>query len=99
MIFYAKLKFQLKGCQVADLTTQWHGGTLLLWLITSKRFEIETWGWSHFEDILEENMLNFQNEGWRAPRGSHGGPKGPKMAKIDLNLEFLRFCHPFHSGG
>ena len=84
---------------MADLITQWHGGTLLLWLITSKRFEIETWGLSHFEDFSKKNIVNFQNEEWGASRGPHGGPKVPKMAKIDQNLEFLGFCHhPYHSG-
>ena len=44
-------------------------------------------------------MVNFQNEGYGAPREPHGAPKGPKMAKIDQNLEFSGFCrHPFHSG-
>ena len=58
-----------------------------------------TWGWSHFEDILEENMVNLQNEGWGPLGDLTGAPKGPKMAKIDQNLEFIGFCHHlFHSG-
>ena len=88
MIFYAKLKFLLKGCQVADLTTQWHGGTLLLWLITSKRFEIETWGWSHFKDIIKDNMVNFQNEGWGAPKGPDRGLKDQKWPKMSISLGY-----------
>jgi len=52
-----------------------------------------TWDWSHFEDISEENMINFQNEGYGAPREPHGAPKGPKIVKIDQNLEFSGFCH------
>ena len=27
--------------------------------IAPKRIEPMTWDWSHFEDILEENMVNF----------------------------------------
>ena len=42
-----------------------------------------------FEDILKEIMENFQNEGWGVRRGLHGGPKGPKMAKIEQNLELF----------
>ena len=34
-------------------------------------------------------MVNFQNEGYGAPREPHGAPKGPKMAKIDQNLDFF----------
>ena len=33
-------------------------------LITPKGIDPITWDWSHFENILEENMVNFQNEGW-----------------------------------
>ena len=58
-----------------------------------------TWDWSHFEDILEENMVNLQNEGWGPLGDLTGAPKGPKMANIDQNLEFIGFCHHrFHSG-
>ena len=53
----------------------------LVSLIAPKRIEPITWDWSHFEDILKENMMYFQNEGWGAPRGSQGGPKGPQMTK------------------
>ena len=42
---------------------------------------------------------NLPKLGVGAPRGPHGGPKGPKMAKIDQNLNFFWFCHhPFNSG-
>ena len=44
-----------------------------------------SWGWSHFEDILEENMLNFQNEGWGPlgdPTGAQEDQKWPKLTKI-----------------
>ena len=53
----------------------------LVCLIAPKWIEPITWDWSHFEDILKENMMYFQNEGWRAPRGFQGGPKGPQMTK------------------
>ena len=55
----------------------------LVSLITHEWIELLTWDWSHFEDILEENMIDFQNKGKGAPRGPHGGPKGPpqKIAK------------------
>ena len=44
-------------------------------------------------------MTNFQNKGKRAPRGTQGGPKRPKMAKNDQNLKFFGFClHPSQSG-
>ena len=48
---------------------------LLVSLIAPKRIEPITWDWSHIEDILEGNMVNFQNEGKRVPRGPHGAPK------------------------
>ena len=74
----------------------------LVSLITPKRIEPITWDWSHFKDILEENMINSQNEGWGAlgdPRGASKDQKWPKLAKIDQNYEFSEFCHhPFHSG-
>ena len=71
----------------------------LVSLIAPKRIEPITWDWSHFEDILKENMVNLLNKWWGAPRGPHRGPKGPKMDKTDQNLELFRFCHhPFHSG-
>ena len=65
----------------------------LVSLITPKRIEPITWDWSHFEDILEENMVYLQNEGLGPLRDLTGAPKGPNMAKIDQNLEFLRFCY------
>ena len=68
-----------------SIFAQWRGGTLLLWLITSKRFEIESWDWSHFEDILEDNLLNFQDEGWGPlgdPTGAQEDQKWPKLTKI-----------------
>ena len=74
---------------------------LFVSLIAFKRIELITRDWSEFEDILEENMIDFQNKGKGAPRGPHGGPKGPpqKIAKNDQNLEFFGFCHhPSHSG-
>ena len=37
-------------------------------------------------------MVNFQNEGYGAPREPHGAPKGPKIAKIDQILNFLDFA-------
>ena len=51
--------------------------------------------WAHnlwavsFKDFLKEIMENFQNEGWGVRSGLHGGPKGPKIAKIDQNLELF----------
>ena len=38
-------------------------GVGLVSLITPKRIEPITWEWSHFENILKENAMNFQNEG------------------------------------
>ena len=46
-------------------------GAILLLLPPSTVKPI-TWEWSHFEDILEENTLNSQNEGW----GPLGSPTG-----------------------
>ena len=60
----------------------------LVSLIAPKRIEPVTWNCSHFEYVLEENMVNFQNKGWRAPRGPHRDPRGPKMAKIMNLLDF-----------
>ena len=34
----------------------------LVSLITPKRIEPITWNGSHFEDILKENKVNFQNK-------------------------------------
>ena len=34
-------------------------------------------------------MVNFQNEEEGGRRGLQGGPKGPKMAKVDQNLELF----------
>ena len=60
-----------------------------------KRIEPLTWNWSQFEDILEENMVNFQDKGCGAPKGA---PMDQKWQKL-TNLEFFGFCHhPFHSG-
>ena len=44
----------------------------LVSLIAPKWIGPITWDWSHFEDILEENRLNSQNEGW----GPLGSPTG-----------------------
>ena len=49
----------------------------LVSLIAPKRIEPITWNRSQFEDILEENMVNFQNKVWEALREPNGGPKGP----------------------
>ena len=35
----------------------------LVSLIAPKRIEPVTWNWSHFDDILKENMVNLLNEG------------------------------------
>ena len=51
---------------------------LFVSLITLKRIELITRDWSQFEDILVENMINYQNEGW----GPLGDPTGaPKYQK------------------
>ena len=60
-------------------------------LIAPKRIEPITWEWSHIEDILEENMVNFQNEGKGVPRGPHGAPKDQKWSKLNKILNFLDF--------
>ena len=69
----------------------------LVSLIAPKRIEPITWNWYQFEDILEENMVNFQNKWWGASRGPHGGPNGLKWPKLTKILNFLGFGHhPFH---
>ena len=66
--------------------------SIFLWLITSKRFEIESWDQSHFEDILEENMLNFQNEGCWVHRGPQGALKDQKWPELTKTLNFQDFA-------
>ena len=46
----------------------------LISLITPKRIYLIIWDWSHFKNILEENMVNIQNEG---PPRFLGGGVGP----------------------
>ena len=46
-------------------------GAILLLLPPSTVKPI-TWEWSHFEDILGDNTVNSQNEGW----GPLGSPTG-----------------------
>ena len=44
-------------------------------------------------------MVYLQNEGLGPLGDLTGAPQGPKMAKIDQNLEFIGFGHRlFHSG-
>ena len=62
---------------------------LLVSLITLKRIELITRDWSQFEDILVENMINYQNEGWGPLGDPTGAPKFQKMTKI---LNFLGFA-------
>ena len=50
--------------------------------------------WSNPERVVE----NERRE-WRPLRAQQGGPKEPKMAKFDQNLEYFSFCsHPIDSG-
>ena len=67
----------------------------LVSLIAPKRIEPIIWNWSQFENILEKNMVNFQNKGWGAPTEAPMDQKWPKLT----HLEFFGFCHHlFHSG-
>ena len=60
-------------------------------LIAPKRIEPITWDWSHIEDILEENMVSFQNEGKGVPREPQGASKDQKWSKLNKILNFLDF--------
>ena len=53
----------------------------LVSLIAPKRIEPITWDWSHFEDILKENMVNFKIRG----KGSLEDPRGPLRTKNGQN--------------
>ena len=53
---------------------QWYEDHLVS-LIIPKRIDPITWYWSHFENVLKENMVHFQNEGWGALRDPTGAPK------------------------
>ena len=53
----------------------------LVSLMAPKRIESITWDWTHFEDILEEIMINFQYEGLGVPRDPMGAPKDQKWQK------------------
>ena len=60
----------------------------LISLKTPKRIESITWDWTHYEDILEEIMVNFQYEGLGVPRDPTGAPKDQKWQKWTKILIF-----------
>ena len=60
----------------------------LVSLMTPKRIESITWDWTHYEDILEEIMVNFQYEELGVPRDPTGAPKDQKWQKWTKILSF-----------
>ena len=74
----------VNGQILADLRSR------LVFLITSKRIELQTWGWSSFEDFSEEIMKTDKFEA-RIPRGLH--KRVPKEGKWQLSSITAISCY------
>ena len=62
----------------------------LVFFLTSKRIELQTWDWSSFIDILEKNMHNSNIESTAAKRPVDTCSKASKDCKIDHKIATTR---------